>query len=91
MKNTIGTTAVVAVGITGNGGKMGDLQDELVNLIKDLKILQNQIWAAKLRNNDISPFSTAKFEECEFLLEKCVTNLLEVRTLEAVEQRYDPS
>ena len=70
---------------------MGDLQDELVEFMKDLKILQNKLWAAKLRNNNISPFSTAKLQECEFLLDKCVDNLAEVRTLEAVEQRYDPS
>lgn len=70
---------------------MGDLQDELVELMKDLKLLQNNIWAAKVRHGEISPFSTAKFQECEFSLQRCIDNLLEVRTLEAVEQRYDPS
>jgi len=70
---------------------MGDLQDELVEQMKNLKMLQNEIWAAKLRHGGMSPFSTAKFQECEFLLQQCIDNLLEVRTLEAVEQRYDPS
>ena len=70
---------------------MGELQDELVEFMKELKILQNQIWAAKLRHGEISPFSKSKFQECEILLDKCVDNLGEVRTLEAVEQRYDPN
>lgn len=71
---------------------MGDeLQDELFEFMKEIKLLQSRVWAAKLRNRDISPFSLGRFDECEKLLDKCFDNLGDVRSLEAVEQRYDPS
>ncbi len=70
---------------------MGDLQDEIFEFMKEIKLLQNRIWMAKMRNNQISAFSNAKFQDCEIMLEKCLSDLHEIRVLEAVEQRYDPS
>lgn len=70
---------------------MGELQDDIVEFMQEIKLLQSRMWAVKIRNRDISPFSAGRFDECELLLDKCFDNLSDVRTLEAVEQRYDPS
>ena len=68
-----------------------DLQEELTEYMKELKFLQNNIWRTKVSNVEISGFSASKFNECELLITKCFDALGEIRRLEAVEQRYDPS
>lgn len=70
---------------------MGELQDEIVEFLQEIKILQSRVWGTKMRHIEISPYSVSKFIECEALLDKLFDNLADVRTLEAVEQRYDPS
>ena len=70
---------------------MGEFQDEVVDFMQQIKFLQSALWSTKLRHKEISPFSSNKLNECELLLDKCFDNLSDVRTLEAVEQRYDPS
>ena len=68
-----------------------DLQQEVMDCMKEIKFLQNNIWRIKVSNLGIAGFSAHKFDECELLLNKCFDALGEVRRLEAVEQRYDPS
>ena len=68
-----------------------DLQEELMEYMKELKLLQNSIWRTKVSNVEMAGFSASKFDECESLLIKCFDALGEIRRLEAVEQRYDPS
>jgi len=69
---------------------MGELQEDLMEFMKEVKLLQNNVWRVKVTNVEISHFSAAKFTECELLLNKCFEALGEIRCLEAVEQRYDP-
>jgi hypothetical protein len=68
-----------------------DLQEELMESMKEIKLLQNNIWRVKVSNVAMAGFSAQKFNECEILLTKCFDALGEIRRLEAVEQRYDPS
>ena len=68
-----------------------DLQEELMEYMKEIKMLQNSIWGVKVSNVSMAGFSAQKFDECEILLTKCFDALGEIRRLEAVEQRYDPS
>ena len=68
-----------------------DLQEELMEHMKEIKLLQNNIWRVKVSNVEMAGFSAHKFDECEALLSKCFEALGEIRRLEAVEQRYDPS
>jgi len=73
------------------GEKMGEFQEDIVDFMKELKFLEAKLWGIKIGYRQISPFSNNKFDECALLLDKCFDNLADVRTLEAVEQRYDPS
>jgi len=68
-----------------------DLQEELMEYMKEIKMLQNSVWRTKVSNVEMAGFSATKFDECEILLSKCFDALGEIRRLEAVEQRYDPS
>jgi hypothetical protein len=68
-----------------------DLQEELMEYMKQIKLLQSNVWRTKVTNVSMAGFSANKFDECELLLTKCFDALGEIRRLEAVEQRYDPS
>jgi hypothetical protein len=68
-----------------------DLQEELMEYMKEIKMLQNNVWRTKVSNVAMAGFSANKFDECEILLNQCFDALGEIRRLEAVEQRYDPS
>ena len=66
---------------------MNSLQEQITELMVQIKLLQNSIWNTKISSMQISSFSSNKFDECELALVKCFDALSDIKRLEAVEQK----